>query len=82
MKTGLRMKKGLRLLSLGMKMTPNVCLRPLLTDLNTDGGGIRGLSELIIIQDLMAQLQERLSLPQTPKPAEYFDLIGGTSTGG
>lgn len=63
MKNSLRMKKGLRLLSL-------------------DGGGIRGLSELIIIQTLMEQLRERLSLPRTPKPAEYFDLIGGTSTGG
>ena len=54
----------------------------MLTEANIDGGGIRGLSELIIIQSLMEHLRERLSLPQTPKPAEYFDLIGGTSTGG
>ena len=82
MKNGLRMKKGLRLLSLGILLNPTAVFVLVLIDANTDGGGIRGLSELIIIQDLMEQLQERLSLPQTPKPAEFFDLIGGTSTGG
>jgi len=43
-----------------------------------DGGGIRGLSSLMILQQLMATID-----PTTPpKPCEYFDMIGGTSTGG
>ncbi|KAH7325583.1 acyl transferase/acyl hydrolase/lysophospholipase [Stachybotrys elegans] len=46
--------------------------------LSLDGGGIRGLSSLIILKHLMKNI--RPSDP--PKPCEYFDLIGGTSTGG
>lgn len=43
-----------------------------------DGGGVRGLSSLMILQQLMATID-----PTTPpKPCEYFDMIGGTSTGG
>jgi patatin-like phospholipase/acyl hydrolase len=43
-----------------------------------DGGGVRGLSSLIILQQLMATVD-----PETPpKPCDYFDMIGGTSTGG
>ncbi|KAI9862173.1 MAG: hypothetical protein M1824_001554 [Vezdaea acicularis] len=46
--------------------------------LSLDGGGIRGLSSLIILKHLMKRVR-----PQNPpKPCEYFDLIGGTSTGG
>ncbi|KAI9880980.1 MAG: hypothetical protein M1830_009474 [Pleopsidium flavum] len=47
-----------------------------------DGGGIRGLSELIIIEELMERVREQEKLDETPIPAEYFDLIGGASTGG
>jgi patatin-like phospholipase/acyl hydrolase len=43
-----------------------------------DGGGIRGLSSLIILKYLM----KRVNSQSPPKPCEYFDLIGGTSTGG
>jgi patatin-like phospholipase/acyl hydrolase len=43
-----------------------------------DGGGVRGLSTLLILQQLMEAID-----PETPpKPCEYFDMIGGTSTGG
>jgi Patatin-like phospholipase len=58
----------------------------------TDGGGIRGLSELIIIKEVMFRLMNEENakrkkddeelLSELPKPCEYFDLIGGTSTGG
>ncbi|WKT53739.1 Patatin-like phospholipase domain [Fusarium oxysporum f. sp. vasinfectum] len=44
--------------------------------LSLDGGGIRGISTLIILKHLM----KRIHPPQ--KPCDYFDLIGGTSTGG
>ena len=49
-----------------------------------DGGGIRGLSELIILQRLMYGLGQKLGHPpdSPPKPCEVFDLIAGTSTGG
>ncbi len=47
-----------------------------------DGGGIRGVSELFILDEIMKRIQLRKNLPNTPKPCEYFDLIGGTSTGG
>ncbi len=48
----------------------------------TDGGGIRGVSELFILDEIMKRIQAHKNLPNTPKPCEYFDLIGGTSTGG
>lgn len=42
------------------------------------GGGVRGLSSLYILKLLMESLN-----PKDPsKPCEYFDMIGGTSTGG
>ena len=49
-----------------------------------DGGGVRGLSTLLILKALMAEVNaERATLGQDAvKPYELFDLIGGTSTGG
>ena len=43
-----------------------------------DGGGVRGLSSLMILQQLMAAVDP----DAPPKPCDYFDMIGGTSTGG
>ena len=43
-----------------------------------DGGGVRGLSSLLILQQLMAAVDPE----SPPKPCDYFDMIGGTSTGG
>jgi len=56
--------------------------------LSLDGGGVRGLSSLYVLKELMSQIareyrSENLPPPaQTPRPCEYFDLICGTSTGG
>lgn len=50
----------------------DLCLLPL------DGGGVRGLSSLLILQELM----KRLCLEDPSKPCDVFDMIGGTSTGG
>ncbi|KAJ7032992.1 FabD/lysophospholipase-like protein [Mycena alexandri] len=57
-----------------------------------DGGGIRGLSELLMIKEVMHRLmlegnKKRKTLglaplDTLPKPCDHFDLIGGTSTGG
>ncbi|KAF8544998.1 FabD lysophospholipase-like protein, partial [Trichophaea hybrida] len=47
-----------------------------------DGGGIRGVSELVILDELMSRIQHKLGLCELPRPYQYFDIIGGTSTGG
>ena len=47
-----------------------------------DGGGIRGLIQLIILDNIMETIKSRYTLETTPSPYQYFDLIGGTSTGG
>lgn len=43
-----------------------------------DGGGVRGLSSLMILRRLMATVDP----DSPPKPCDYFNMIGGTSTGG
>lgn len=59
-----------------------------------DGGGVRGYSMLVLLKDFMHQTHvqindgsdgEQLVQPgddPRPKPCDYFDLIGGTGTGG
>jgi len=47
-----------------------------------DGGGIRGISALLILEKIMDRIKDRSGSPTTLRPCEYFDLIGGTSTGG
>ena len=46
--------------------------------ISQDGGGVRGLSTLYILKQLM----QKINPDSPPKPCEIFDLIGGTSTGG
>lgn len=46
--------------------------------LSLDGGGIRGLSSLYILRHVM----ESINPECPPKPCEYFDMIGGTGSGG
>src|SRR5271170_3400696 len=50
--------------------------------LSLDGGGVRGLSSLLILREIMAEIRRRTRATIAPLPCEYFDLIGGTSTGG
>ena len=47
-----------------------------------DGGGVRGLSSLLILKKLMQEVQRIKGDSNLPLPCEYFDLICGTSTGG
>lgn len=51
-------------------------------DFIIDGGGIKGISELLILQHIMVAMQGQLGLGDEPLPCDYFDLVGGTSTGG
>ncbi|KLU92430.1 hypothetical protein MAPG_11376, partial [Magnaporthiopsis poae ATCC 64411] len=50
--------------------------------LSLDGGGIRGLSSLLILEHIMEDIRKKEGLPEVPRPCKRFDLIGGTSTGG
>jgi patatin-like phospholipase/acyl hydrolase len=50
--------------------------------MDADGGGIRGMSELIILDEIMHRVQRKAKLSTAPLPADYFDMICGTSTGG
>lgn len=47
-----------------------------------DGGGIRGLSEILILKEIMLQVRMQNGLDNTPEPRQCFDFICGTSTGG
>ncbi|THY67593.1 hypothetical protein D6C94_10581 [Aureobasidium pullulans] len=44
--------------------------------LSFDGGGVRGLSSLMLLKAVMDRM------PTSKKPCQIFDIIGGTSTGG
>ncbi|CAE7072079.1 unnamed protein product [Rhizoctonia solani] len=46
-----------------------------------DGGGVRGLSSLIILDEIMLRIQNAKARG-TVHPHEHFDLIAGTGTGG
>jgi patatin-like phospholipase/acyl hydrolase len=50
--------------------------------LSLDGGGIRGVSALLILESIMEKIPHDENLGRTPLAYEYFDIIGGTSTGG
>lgn len=57
--------------------------------LSLDGGGIRGYSILVILGELMHQIYVQThngkgpkSPSELPRPCDYFDIIGGTGTGG
>lgn len=73
------MDKPINILALGAPSHTSMISRP---NLLTDGGGIRGVSMLLILDEVMKRIQhdKRLAIP--PRPCEYFHLIGGTSTGG
>ena len=51
-----------------------------------DGGGVRGLSEVLILKNLFQRVdfEENAGRKSVclPEPWKYFDLICGTSTGG
>ncbi|KAJ5542983.1 hypothetical protein N7461_008986 [Penicillium sp. DV-2018c] len=60
---------------------------PPLRILSLDGGGVRGYSMLIILQELMYRTYVECEgkpprRDQIPKPCDHFDLIAGTGTGG
>jgi patatin-like phospholipase/acyl hydrolase len=56
--------------------------------LSLDGGGVRGISSLYILKELMVQASLQLAADKPneprsiPRPCQVFDIICGTSTGG
>ncbi|KAI1846846.1 hypothetical protein JX266_007067 [Neoarthrinium moseri] len=50
--------------------------------LSLDGGGVRGLSSLIILHEIMRAVQTLECSDALPLPCNYFDFMIGTSTGG
>ena len=68
--------RPLRLLSLGNQLRSFVRHRALTRE---DGGGVKGLTSLLLLREIFRALENQGNLVQ---PYEYFDLIGGTSTGG
>lgn len=47
-----------------------------------DGGGVRGIATLTMLQHIMDKVNETRSKDEQMKPCDCFDLICGTSTGG
>lgn len=40
------------------------------------------MSELLVLRSIMESIQHLSNHAVIPRPCDYFDLIGGTSTGG
>ena len=76
--------KPLRLLALGnsIHFTSTAVPNTAQTLIHADGGGVRGHSELVILEQLMLSMRQHQKLSSTPKQCEMFDMICGTSTGG
>lgn len=70
------------LLSLGRESLLGIVNCGLLTRL-IDGGGVRGLSSILILKQIMDEINDsRPEEEEDLRPCDVFDLIGGTSTGG
>ncbi|KAF4998911.1 hypothetical protein FGRMN_2842 [Fusarium graminum] len=52
--------------------------------LSLDGGGVRGVLALEVLHEVMERIRIKKGLPedQPCRPADYFELAAGTSTGG
>src|SRR6266481_88749 len=61
---------------------------PKIRILTLDGGGVRGLSSLLVLREFVERLQHKRAssapnAPSTPlRPCDIFDFIVGTGTGG
>jgi patatin-like phospholipase/acyl hydrolase len=51
---------------------------------NIDGGGVRGLAAIVVLEQLMdvANEERRKKNLEPQEPWQMFDMIAGTSTGG
>ena len=77
-------EKALCLLSFGKSLQSCLCTRLTILLLLADGGGVRGLASLLILQRIMYVLDDRVDprISRPLLPCQYFDMMAGTSTGG
>ena len=78
--------------SLLVNLRPRPTLQKIQLIPTIDGGGVRGLSTLLILQVLMKYINESIQVQrqtesgtseyQDVEPHHIFDLVAGTSTGG
>jgi patatin-like phospholipase/acyl hydrolase len=57
-------------------------MKNMLTMSRADGGGIRGLSSLYILENMMQKIKLMENYDVQPLPCNYFDMICSTSIGG
>ncbi|KAH8818844.1 hypothetical protein DL96DRAFT_1504027 [Flagelloscypha sp. PMI_526] len=50
--------------------------------LSFDGGGIRSVSQALMVREMMHRIEEDYQLPSPPKVSDYFDMICGSGLGG
>ncbi|KAH8834502.1 hypothetical protein DL96DRAFT_1810756 [Flagelloscypha sp. PMI_526] len=50
--------------------------------LSFDGGGIRSVSQALMVREMMHRIEEDHQLPSPPKVSDYFDMICGSGLGG
>ncbi|KAH8834495.1 hypothetical protein DL96DRAFT_1704089 [Flagelloscypha sp. PMI_526] len=50
--------------------------------LSFDGGGIRSITQALMIREIMHRVEEDHRLPSPPKVSDYFDMICGSGLGG
>lgn len=50
--------------------------------LSLDGGGVKGISALMILDEIMKRIKDITKSEKPCIPADYFELAAGTSTGG
>jgi hypothetical protein len=46
-----------------------------------DGGGIRALSQLIVLQEFMSRIQADQQLEDTPLVCDHVEIMAGTGSG-
>jgi patatin-like phospholipase/acyl hydrolase len=71
---------GLSILEAQDLSTGGIKHRPRLLCL--DGGGVYGLTELLVLRRVMDDIALAANLDSPPLPCKYFDLIGGVGMGG
>ncbi|KAH8806692.1 hypothetical protein DL96DRAFT_1822279 [Flagelloscypha sp. PMI_526] len=50
--------------------------------LSFDGGGIRAVSQALMVKEMMNRIQVDCQLSSSPRVCDYFDMIGGSGFGG
>lgn len=81
------MEKLTQLITIQEPPSPPVLPRDGARLLSLDGGGVKGVSSLVILEEIMEKVKyieiSRGSKDKSDRrPADYFDLAAGTSTGG